>query len=920
MGSYDVSSPLVLLGLIFGTGYSLLGIGLVLAYRSSGFINFAHGATGLFTASMMSVVVRDYGVPYWLGFLGALVAAACIGAALEVVIVRKLSGSPKVLAMVATLGTGQALLLLALSFSGGGLGGGNFPQPPWFPDFDLDAYVSPSATALLVLSPIVVVGLYQFLQRSRFGLAIRGAASNPDAATLAGADPHYLAMLSWALAGAIAAFAAMLIIPNQSTVTPDTLGPDFIIRGLAVAALARFANLPVALAAGLGIGVAEQLIATNPDSSGYFEVLLFALILVGVARTFSSPREETEPWTTVSTADRLPDEYLDIWLIRHLGWVAAAVALVAAILIPIWASNESAFICSTVLAFAIIAMSISFLTGLGGQLSLGQVGFAAIGAVAAVEVSSRFGTLIGAMLVSAVVGAAVSAAVGLPALRVRGLLLAVATLAFALVTSSWLLRQDWAFGAGASTRPITLLGSELETSRGYYYVALGSFVVVATLATIVRQSSIGRHLIAVRDNDNAARVFQIASRRTLLGTYALAGAIAGVGGSVLAFNNTFVSRAIFTPSASVDVVAIAVVGGLGELMGPLLGAAYLIGIPEFFDLELSALAGLNAAWLILILEQPRGLVGLFSSTKRHVIDAIARLHGVTVTDDIEPVATPATSALSLQPASAPQADQSGQPLLEVITLTRNFGDLMAVDNVTFKVARGETLGLIGPNGAGKTTLFELVSGFIKPDVGRVIYDGADITSLSPEARSRLGLVRSFQNATLFPTMTPLQVAMMATQAATRRRLVLAGGAAERSMEKSATETLAAFGLGEIADEPISQLPTGTRRLVELAANVALQPRLLLLDEPSAGIAQAETEALGAAIMSIRDSFDITIVVIEHDMPLLTSICERMIALEVGAIIAEGTPHEIQRHEAVVRSYLGTDTDAIAKSGPVDLRE
>ena len=226
----------------------------------------------------------------------------------------------------------------------------------------------------------------------------------------------------------------------------------------------------------------------------------------------------------------------------------------------------------------------------------------------------------------------------------------MATLAFALVTSSWLLRQDWAFGAGASTRPITLLGSELETSRGYYYVALGSFVVVATLATIVRQSSIGRHLIAVRDNDNAARVFQIASRRTLLGTYALAGAIAGVGGSVLAFNNTFVSRAIFTPSASVDVVAIAVVGGLGELMGPLLGAAYLIGIPEFFDLELSALAGLNAAWLILILEQPRGLVGLFSSTKRHVIDAIARLHGVTVTDDIEPVATPATSALSLQPA------------------------------------------------------------------------------------------------------------------------------------------------------------------------------------------------------------------------------------------------------------------------------
>ena len=916
MGSFDISGPLLLLGTIFGLGYALLGIGLVLAYRSSGFINFAHGSIGLVAASMMSVVVKDYGVPYWLGFVGALIVAALIAAGIEAFVVRKLASAPKVLSMVATLGAAEALLLLALSFSKGGLGGGNFPQPSGFPQFDLTVFVSPSATALLCLSPVVVGGLYLFLQRSRFGLAIRGAAANPDSATLAGVDPRHMAMLSWALAGGIAAFAAMLIIPNQSTVTADALGPDFIIRGLAVAALARFANLPIALLAGLGIGVVEQILASNSEATGWFEVAMFLLILIGVGMQVRVGRELPERWSSLSPSRRLPDSYRDVWMIRNLGWVVGGVAAVAAALVPLGISNRSAFVLSTIVAFATIGISVSFLTGLAGQLSLGQVAFAALGAVAGVRVATETGSLVLGLLCGGAVGAAASAAVGLPALRVRGLLLAIATLAFALATFSWLLRQDWAFGVGLSSRPASVFGIDLTTSRSFYFVALAVFVGVLAIANVLRRSSFGRSLVAVRDNEAAARVLQIAPRRLLLQAYAFAGFVAGVGGVILAMSNTFVTRSIFTPSDSINVVSLAVIGGLSELTGPLIGAAYLIGIREFFDLELSALAGLNAAWLILILEQPRGFHGLLATTRRNLIDQIARLRGIDPIQARSEAGDHEAGMASVAAAASVQASRSEGIMLEVRGLTRSFGDLVAVDDVSFRVDAGETLGLIGPNGAGKTTLFELISGYLRPHAGAVLFEGDDITRLTPENRSRRGLVRSFQNAPLFPTMTPRDIIFLANQRAHQHGFVVGGSRTERELEDQTAETLAMFGLSSLVDQPVSALSTGTRRLVELAANVALRPRLLLMDEPSAGIAQAETEALGAAIEQVREVYGLTLVVIEHDMPLLASVCDRLLALEVGAVIAEGTPAEVQADPAVVQSYLGGDPTAIARSGSI----
>lgn len=911
MSGFDFTGPIVLLGTLTGLGYALLAVGLVLTYRSSRVINFAHGAVGLFVAGLFAVVVGRYQVPYLLGFPAALLCGALVGAGLEAVVVRRLAAAPRVLVMVATLGVGEALLLLSLSFNSGGLGGRTFPQPTLFPAFEVGPlFIQPSLTALLVLTPVLLAALGWFLVRSRYGVAMRGAASNPDAATLAGAAPQHMSMLAWALAGVVATFSALLVLPSRGAVSPESLGPGFLLRGLAAAALARFANLPVAFAAGVGLGILEAVLASDPSAAGSFEVAVFVIVLIGVVVQSRGRRGRLpeDRWADLAPAPGLPDVYRRLPLIRWAPPALGAVCVLVAALLPAWISNQQAFVLAVVLGFAVVAMSVGLLTGIGGQLSLGQLAFGAIGALAAVAVLRETGSLIVALLCGAVAGGLAAGAVGLPALRVRGQLLGVATLAFTLMASGWLLRQTWAFDrTGVSAPPRRVLGLELATSRAYYYVALVAFAAALVGAVAARRSRLGRRLRAVRDNEDAARALRTRASFVKLGAYVVAGMLAGLGGSVIGFASTQISAALFTPRGSVDAVSIAVIGGLGGFVAPLLGSLYLVGIPRLFDLGLTPLAALNAGWLILILERPRGLSALAGRVRDGYCDAVARLAGLDPARERGPdyVRDPAGDRDPDRGDEAgplgerqPGADSAGpgvvaparEDLLVVEGLSKRFGGTRAVNGVSFSVASGDRLGIIGPNGAGKTTLFELISGFVAPDAGTVRFDGADVSSHPPERRSRAGLVRSFQNARLFPTMTVAETVALSASANPAR--------------PDPREFLDAFGLGAHASRPLSAMPTGTRRLVELAATLALHPRVLLLDEPSAGIAQSETEELAAVLARIGESYGVTLVIIEHDVPLLAAVCDRMLALEVGTVIAQGTPAEVTSHPEVIRSYLG----------------
>jgi ABC-type branched-subunit amino acid transport system ATPase component len=355
-------------------------------------------------------------------------------------------------------------------------------------------------------------------------------------------------------------------------------------------------------------------------------------------------------------------------------------------------------------------------------------------------------------------------------------------------------------------------------------------------------------------------------------------------------------------------LAIPVIGGLGSVEGAV-GAACLVYLPAFYisphlqglfgsfghqiGFQL-ALGGLGL--VIALLNYPSGIAGAAQQGWSWFVGRIA----ASVSRDV--------------------AAESRSLPLEVDAVSVRFGGLRALDEVSIDVRPGEIVGLIGPNGAGKTTLLDAISGVLRPETGTIRLAGHDVTALAPDFRPAYGLGRSFQDSTLFHGLTvteTIQVAM-ARQA---RVGILASmlnapwvRASERASRARAADIIERFGLTPWADTLASELSTGLRRICGLAAQVAAEPSILLLDEPTAGVAQREAEAFGPLLRRIRDDLGCSILIVEHDMPLLMGLCDRVYALESGHIIAEGTPAEVRADRRVVASYLGTDETAIDRSG------
>ncbi|MFZ6004544.1 MAG: MFS transporter [Actinomycetota bacterium] len=286
------------------------------------------------------------------------------------------------------------------------------------------------------------------------------------------------------------------------------------------------------------------------------------------------------------------------------------------------------------------------------------------------------------------------------------------------------------------------------------------------------------------------------------------------------------------------------------------------------------------------------------------------------------------SALAPRPSAAPPAESSSavaEPRLAVRGVTKRFGGISALNDVSFDVAPSEILGFLGPNGAGKTTLFDVLSGFHPTASGRVELDGVDISGRSPDGRARLGLGRSFQDGRLFPALTVAETIAVACEGEVEVRDPLAAALhlpsvvdSEDKVRDRVEELVELLGLGAFAHKYVRELSTGSRRVVDLACVLAHKPRVLLLDEPSSGIAQREAEALGPLLLRIREMTGASVLVIEHDVPLLSSIADRMIALDLGRIVTVGSPDEVIHHPAVVASYLGDSEAAVARSGPRSL--
>lgn len=924
----DLSAGIAVTGLLIGLTYGVLAVGLVLVFRASRVVNLAHVEVGAFGAALMARMVVDGGVPWFVALPVALAIGAAIGAVVEVVVVRRLSASPPVVLLVATLGVAQLLLVAQIALPDVAMQGQLFPLP-----FDrtvvLGTVVLDTAAFLtLGLVPAAVVALAVFLERTPTGLAVRAAADNRDAAELAGISTRRVSTLVWSLAGALAVLTVVLANGLLRTRVGDVdigFGPGLLLRALVAALIGRFVSLPLALVGGVAIGIADAVLSVNlPGRTGYLDAGLFVLVLLLVLyralRDGRSTGADATSLAVLSPERPLPQALRGTWWAERLGLFGWSLALIAALFVPalgLDAGNLAA--ASRVPLFAIVGLSLVILTGWAGQLSLGQIAFYGLGAFTATALVQRGVPFPAAVAEATIVGVLVALVIGLPALLVRGLFLAITTLAFAVAAFGAIFQADFFVGESkvATLEPGTVLGLDLRDGPTYYYVCVFALVGCALLVTALRRSGIGRSILAVRSNAERAASLTLSPTVARLTAFGLSGGLAAFAGALFAGLQRSISYTQFPVFDSLTVVALVMIGGVGSVSGAVLGAAWVFGIPALFGGgDIATLLTSSLGLLILLLYLPGGLRSLLLLARDAVLGAVAARRPVPAVPEQPGPREPArVTAHDVRPPV-------DGPALEVRGMTVRFGGRTALDDVDLVVQPGEVLGLIGANGAGKSTLLAAASGFVSPVAGTVRLLGHDVTRVPAHLRARLGMGRIFQDARLFDDLTVRESVLVALEARERAELVPAllslppARAGERRKQSLAGDYLDLLGLGPYADMQVRTLSTGTRRIVELCCLLAQDARVLLLDEPTAGLAQREGEVFGPLLLRVRRDLDATLVVVEHDIPLVMSLSDRVQCLSAGRTLAVGTPEQVRSDPAVIASYLGTDERAIVRSGPL----
>jgi ABC-type branched-subunit amino acid transport system ATPase component/ABC-type branched-subunit amino acid transport system permease subunit len=934
---FTISSQILFNGVVLGFVYALLAIGIVLIFRASGVINFAQGQMGALGATTLVILYVNEGLPFWILIPLALLLGAIVGGLTELFVVRRLFKQPRLLLFIATVGVTQVILLLQLQL----------PQP----DHDV-AYPTPldhrwqigslvirgEQVLVLISVPILVAVLWYLLNHTKFGLGVRAAADNPNSASLSGIRVRAVSTQVWILAGVLSAIAAVLASPVlnlRSGSIGDNLGPGLLLPTLAAALFGGMVSFPLAMVGGLVMGVIYFVVTANtPLDPGTTTLVIFVVLVILVLFRARAESTDESAWTLTPRTSAGRAELLQHPLARIAKWSGIALLLGIGVLLPVFEQLPSRLVdYSVVLVYLMVAVSATVLTGWAGQLSLGQFAFVAIGSYLTAYYAGGLNPgmdYLPAVGLAVLWGIGAAILIGIPALRVRGLYLGIITLGFALVVYNWgvnlpMLNNSFA-GLGASLEPpefkIPGIGDWdfLDNKRAYYYFCLIVAVLVILLVTHFRRTGLGRSLLAVRDNETTAQAYTVSTTRAKIIAFAISGGVAALAGGIFAAGHTTTLPDYFTPEESLRLLAVSVVGGLTSVTGAVLGTVVVIGIPTVFQSspQLQLFAS-GVGMLILLLYCPGGLISIVHSGRDLLLSFIARR---TEWKPAQRQAQTTIASLSTRPREETPAvagDREPAPLPLVARDIRvRYGGVFAVNGASIEVRPGEVVGLIGTNGAGKTTLMNAICGFTKSS-GEVDVFGTRVDGKAAYRRARYGVGRAFQNARSFGGLTVRETVMVALEARERSLLLPSllalppSPMAERRKRKQANEIIGYLGLGRYADNLLSELSTGTRRIVELACLTALDARLILLDEPTAGVAQRETETFGPLIKTIQRELGSSILIVEHDMPMVMSISDRIYCLEAGAVIAEGRPDEVRANPKVIASYLGTDERAIQRS-------
>jgi ABC-type branched-subunit amino acid transport system permease subunit len=586
-------------GVFFGLGYGLLALGLVLVYRTNRVLNFAQGQIGVIAAVFLVKLTADFKFNYWFALILSVGLAAFVGALSELVL-RRLFNRPRVLVMVATIGLSYVLLALtALPF----IAPHNLYKPvpvPFDLSFSLGPFiVTPTEVLTLIVAPLVTLALVLAVRMTSWGLSMRAMSENADSARLSGVWIRRTSTLTWTVAGALSAFTAILNAPNQTSALTQALSPDLLLYALTAALLGAMINLTVAFIAGVGMGVFLELLQWNVSSPAKQQLIIFLVVMavllvrVGALRRGTRTGDRSTWEHGAATTVRPSTDYLR----RRVSVVGIWLCVLVPALLPLFLSVGNDVLMSQICIYAVIALSLTMLTGWAGQVSLGQFALVAVGALVAVHLGTSLPLPL-VMLYGGAVTAVVAVIVGLPALRVPGLFLAVTTLAFAIFMQNAVLATPCITVPGLNrtlctglpnpaytvvNRP-SLLGLSLVSQRSFAWFSLGVLVLSVFIVKVWRDKGIARRLVAVRDNELAAAAMGIPVLRTKLLAFALSGFIAGYAGVCFAYasqtlNNTDIT---FDPTTSFVIISMVVIGGLGSISGAILGALYLEGLPAIF--------------------------------------------------------------------------------------------------------------------------------------------------------------------------------------------------------------------------------------------------------------------------------------------------------------------------------------------------
>ncbi len=579
--------------------------------------------------------------------------------------------------------------------------------------------------------------------------------------------------------------------------------------------------------------------------------------------------------------------------------IAGAAVLGALAVLPLIASPFALRVAQTILFGAALAIAWNILGGFAGYWSFGSAAFLGLGAFTAalmqehVQIADPALRLAVALAMGGIAASLLAAIIGYPILRLRGAYFSIAMLGVSLILAELSSGLDVFEGAvGVTIDPVTAAAPE----RFFFYVFLALAVIALSIAAAVRYSRLGYGLIAIREDEDTARMLGVPTERYKLVGFIVSALLIGLAGAAYAFNLGYVTTSsVFRSQLSFDVVVYALLGGMGTLAGPVLGAAIMAVLNQVVLGGLLQIHMLMTGIIIiaLVFLLPSGLMGLMRGHRRIL----------TVVGTPMPEERAVTAA---EQPPAPACPQTDEAVLKLVGLSRQFRGLKAIDQIDLQLRSGSISAIIGPNGAGKSTLFNLVTGYLAPNSGEIWYQRTRIDGLPTHRLSRAGIARVFQIARPFHGLSVYDNVLVGA---------LFGRDGSRDPHQLTMDALALARLSALADQPAASLPVGHLRRLELARALATRPRLVLADEPCAGLNPTETREMMDMIQAVRRT-GTTVFLAEHDMQAVMRMSDVVFVVAAGRLIAQGPPLDVAHDPAVIEAYLGKPFELGSVSEPV----